>query len=339
MWGDIADTIKDAPGTIQDELQRAWEIIQNVDPTGASEEVWGEAGRLAYVSAAEIMNKRSPTGSALPDPMKTILRPYFGGLVDRVTIHWGTPLLDEWAAARFRISVTDIESAGQTYGYDIFIRAPAGINEGNISVIAHEMVHSEQFERYEASLSNFGYHYFKKYKQAGQDYANNGLEEEARNKESTIPLPVGDFDGENYLDDVYWIEGTQMHVTLSSGRDILVPANMPYNAKNGFWLSGDFNGDGVTDLLHMVTNGVSKPNYCHVHFSNGNGGFRAPTRFVFPCSGKAPCGYNILLGNWIAQDIDGDGTTDLKHNPKLPDNRRHCWFSKGDGSFQLSGCP
>lgn len=307
--------------------------------SGTAEELWGEAGRAAYVSAAEIMNKRSPTGSALPDPMKRILRPHFGGLVDRVTIHWATPLLDEWSAARFGIRVSDTESAGQAYGHEIFIKAPSRINAVNLSVIAHEMVHSEQFERYDSSLSNFGYHYFKKYKQAGQNYANNALEVEARNKADSIPLPLGDFDGDGYRDDVYWIEGRQMHVTLSNDQDFLVPANIPYDANNGYWLPGDFNGDGKMDLLHMVTNGVAKPNYCHVHFSNGTQGFRAPTKFAFPCSGKAPCGYNITFGVWEAMHIDRDGKTDLKHNPKLPDNRRHCWYSKGDGSFELNACP
>ncbi len=138
----------------------------------------------------------------------------------------------------------------------------------------------------------------------------------------------------------YGVRGRQMHVTMSNGGDIVVPANIPdYRADFGFWLSGDFNGDRIMDLLHMVTTGVGDPNYCHVHFSDGNGGFRGPTRFDFPCAANPQCDYNIRLGNWSAEDIDGDGSTDFKHNPQLPDNRRHCWLSLGNGDFQLQACP
>lgn len=151
-----------------------------------------------------------------------------------------------------------------------------------------------------------------------------------------------DFDGDKCAD-TYRIENGKMMVKFSkNGRYAQVPSNIPdYNAELGFWLFGDFNGDGVTDLLHMVTKdaGGGRLDYNHVHFSDGNGGFRAPTKFSFPCAANPQCDYNTSLGNWTARDIDSDGKTDLEHNPHASDNRKHCWFSLGDGGFQLRGCP
>lgn len=152
--------------------------------TGLSEEVWGEAGRVAYQTAAATMAKRSPTGEPLDASLKNALRPHFDGLVDRVTIHWGTPGLDKWSANQIGINLSGTESAGQTYGHDIYLdqQKPNDYSQGLIKLIIHEMVHSEQYERYGSELSNFGYHYFKKYKQAGQNYDNNELERKAAAK-------------------------------------------------------------------------------------------------------------------------------------------------------------
>jgi len=158
----------------------------------------------------------------------------------------------------------------------------------------------------------------------------------------TLRVGEVDFDGDKCADS-FGIEASRMIVKLSkNGRYVQIPSNNPaYNAELGFWLSGDFDGDGVTDLLHMVTkdSGGGRLDYNHVHFSKGNGGFRAPTKFAFPCAANPQCDYNTSLGNWTAREIDSDGKTDLVHNPQLPDNRKHCWFSLGDGRFQLRGCP
>ena len=57
-----------------EEAKRQWDNIRHLDPAGASEELWGEAGRVAYVAAARIMQRRSPTGQPLDDRMKYVLR-------------------------------------------------------------------------------------------------------------------------------------------------------------------------------------------------------------------------------------------------------------------------
>lgn len=54
------------------------------------------------------MSKRSPTGEPLSEEYKAVLRPYFGQTVDKVTIHWTTPPLDEWAADNFKISLEGV---------------------------------------------------------------------------------------------------------------------------------------------------------------------------------------------------------------------------------------
>ncbi|EAZ88805.1 DUF4157 domain-containing protein [Crocosphaera chwakensis] len=156
--------------------------------SGLAEEAWGEAGRIAYQGAASIMSKRSPTGEPLDASLKDALRPHFGGLVDRVTLHWGTPGLDKWSANQIGINLSGTESAAQTYGHDIYIeqQKPSSYSQGLVGLIIHEMTHSQQYENYSSSLSNFGYNYFKKYKQAGQSYENNELEKKAYQQENNL---------------------------------------------------------------------------------------------------------------------------------------------------------
>lgn len=167
-------------------VQKALDKLRDVDPAGASEETWGEAGRVAYLAAAQIMKRRSPRGETLDESTKRRLRREYRELVDRVTIHWGVSTLDEWAAAKFKIRLTDTDSVAQTYGYDVYTRWNRGEQSSTyiLSLLSHELMHSRQYEQYGKSLSNFGYHYFKEYKKANQNYANNRLEREAFEMES-----------------------------------------------------------------------------------------------------------------------------------------------------------
>lgn len=153
---------------------------------------------------------------------------------------------------------------------------------------------------------------------------------------------VIDFDGDR-CPDVYQIEGGQMVAKLSkNGRYVKVPANIPdYNANLGLWTAGDFDASGTSDLAHIVTKDAAGGplDYVHVHFSAGNGLFHPPTKFDFRCAANPRCDYNTSLGNWSALDLNLDGKTDLLHDPNLPDRRKHCWYSMGDGHFQLRACP
>jgi len=153
--------------------------------TGLSEEAWGDAGRVIYPAAAAVMNSRSPSGEPLTERLKYALRPVFGDLVDRVTMHWGITLLDEWSSQNIGINISGTESEGQTYGHDVFMRHNESTynNRGEtremLKTLTHELVHVVQYRKWDSSLSNFGYHYFKKYKQANQSYENNEVEVEA----------------------------------------------------------------------------------------------------------------------------------------------------------------
>jgi len=181
---ELVDFVKDPVEGFEnagEELRRWRDNVRNLSPAGVSEELWGEGGRFAYPAGAAIMSKRSPTGVPLADSYKGALRPYFGDVVDRVTIHWATPPLDEWAADKFSISLEDTDTEAQTFGHDIYVKYGEGekATEDELSLLAHELVHALQYEKYGRSFSNFGYHYFKEYKKAGLDYSGNDMEEEA----------------------------------------------------------------------------------------------------------------------------------------------------------------
>ena len=151
----------------------------HVDPLA---EVAGESGRGIYVEAAAVMAARAQsegvTGQPLDSELKTLLRPHFGNLVDRVRIFWGVMPLDKIGGGNTQISWG---SAGQTFGHNIYIRydEPGTYSEGMLNLVIHEMVHSAQYEKWSSSLSNFGYHYFKAWWRVGRNYANNPHEREA----------------------------------------------------------------------------------------------------------------------------------------------------------------
>jgi hypothetical protein len=175
-----ADDIKREAEKARKKAEKARHDFEKLCPAGVAEEAWGEAGRRLYPEAARVMSKRSPTGEQIDRDMKDQLRPKFGELVNKVTLHWGTPPLDEWADPRFGIRLSSSDTEAQTYGYNIYIRYRKGQKDVDVlRILSHEMMHVKQFERYDKSLSNFGYHYFKEYKKANENYAKNKLEKEA----------------------------------------------------------------------------------------------------------------------------------------------------------------
>ncbi|TRV39395.1 MAG: hypothetical protein EWV71_05525 [Microcystis flos-aquae Mf_QC_C_20070823_S20D] len=83
--------------------------------------------------------------------------------------------------------------------------------------------------------------------------------------------------------------------------------------------TGDFNGDGKTDLIHFDVN-----NYVHLWQSNGDGTFSIKS---FTPGG----GYEVGVNNYRYEtgDFNGDGKTDLIHFDV--NNYVHLWQSNGDG--------
>jgi hypothetical protein len=142
----------------------------------------------------------------------------------------------------------------------------------------------------------------------------------------------GDGCGDNYAN-----AGRVEIVKFGSGGSTVVPQGVPtYDAHIGFWGAGDFNGDGLTDLVHFVF-GIPKVDpYVQVHFSKGGGVFAPPTPgFTFREHANPQHDYDAYAGGWsIGYDPSTKRST-LLHDPKLPDGRIHVWRSNGDGTFAI----
>jgi hypothetical protein len=96
-----------------------------------------------------------------------------------------------------------------------------------------------------------------------------------------------------------------------------------YGMGIGYFLAADINGDGKTDLVHIVAGS----NYANVWISNGNG--------TFSVSSFTPwAGYGMGVGYFLAADINGDGKTDLVHIV-AGTNYANVWISNGDGTFNV----
>jgi hypothetical protein len=88
-------------------------------------------------------------------------------------------MLEEWKVGPWTVRF-GTPSGGQTFGHRIYIKNPwRRRNLSQIRLLAHELVHSVQYERHGSTLSGFGYQYFKEYYLAGRSYRNNKLEREA----------------------------------------------------------------------------------------------------------------------------------------------------------------
>jgi hypothetical protein len=145
----------------------------------------------------------------------------------------------------------------------------------------------------------------------------------------------GDYDGDGRTDLAHFVtnsSGTYVHIWLSKGdgtfirKDRYVPWNGYDVGSNSFnYKSGDFDGDGKTDLIHFYGN-----SYAFVWLSNGDGTFKLPVAFPNTQYAVSANAYNYITG-----DFNGDGKTDLFH---IVDNSYgNTWLSKGDGSFDIRG--
>jgi hypothetical protein len=103
------------------------------------------------------------------------------------------------------------------------------------------------------------------------------------------------------------------------------PAPYPSSAK----LTGDFNGDGKTDV---ALTGPAGWNTLPVAFSNGNGGFTVTNRFVGDFAAWASDRRAVKLTG----DFNGDGKTDVALTGPPGWNTLPIAFSNGDGSFTVT---
>lgn len=160
----------------------------DVDPTRVipgsaevAEQAWGEAGSAAYQAAARIMRERNGSGQKLDETQKRFLRSRFGGLVDQVSVRYGARMMSEWCALGKCVNLGGVDSAAQTYCDRIYVGDSYKPNDADqLVLLAHEMRHSQQC-RERGGEGKFGFHYFREYKKAGQNYASNSMEKDAEN--------------------------------------------------------------------------------------------------------------------------------------------------------------
>ncbi len=145
-----------------------------------SDLAWGETGATVLPLAAQIVAIRNPQGSALTAEQKSLLRPLFGDLVDRVTVVYGAKLLDRWSQGGKETHIGGVDSSAQTYCDRIYVRDRYKPHDSDLLVLlVHELTHSQQCDR-AGGIVKFGERYFLGYYRGGQSYQDNPLEKSAR---------------------------------------------------------------------------------------------------------------------------------------------------------------
>jgi hypothetical protein len=136
-----------------------------------------EACRTAALGASAEVHLANDPGQALTDYQKHRLRPFFGDLVDRVSVHYEALLAGEMYVTGQKLSWGYV---GQTFGHDIFLAAPLDeARDGQLVTLAHELTHSWQYERDEAAGGDFYRGYCRGWVEAGFSYEGNVYEREA----------------------------------------------------------------------------------------------------------------------------------------------------------------
>ena len=138
----------------------AWHEVQCND---FSLQGWKIAGQSLYPSAAATMKLRNGHGEQLSERLKQALRPVFGNIVDRVRVKWNAGMLDSWGGGNYKVNLSSVDTAAQTYGYEIYMTYSKRQLEANPHILAtliHEMAHTKQYVDKGSSLMNFGGDYF-----------------------------------------------------------------------------------------------------------------------------------------------------------------------------------
>ncbi len=158
-------------------IQDLWSANNTADSS------WGKSGAMMMSLAAQVTASRNPAGQDLSDQQKKYLRPQFGDLVDRVKINYNSKLLDRWSNGEKEVHVGAVDSAAQTFGDRLYLRANhLPQDTAQLVLLAHELTHSQQCVQ-QGGLQKFGTQYFAAYQAANQNYAQNQFEQAARAQE------------------------------------------------------------------------------------------------------------------------------------------------------------
>src|SRR5215475_4226755 len=143
------------------------------------------------------------------------------------------------------------------------------------------------------------------------------------NDNVTISLNIGD---PQHTTDVYYSTGETMYCFFQPGYTYVEPpAPYPSAAK----LTGDFNGDGKTDV---ALTGPAGWNTLPVAFSNGNGSFNVTNTFIgdFAAFASDP------MAKKLVGDFNGDGKTDVALTGPTYWASVPVAFSNGNGTFSVT---
>ncbi len=179
-------------------LETIGEILKELDVTDPDSEI-RETGRefdeqrldatdplmgLCMANAKTTKSRNIDYGGGprnLSPTQKYFLRQRFGELIDRVTVIWNAYLNDH---VTYDGRVVYEYSGAQTYGYRIYIEDKQKPNNTDqIMTLAHELVHVQQYERYEKSLNKYCRKYMDRWVDAQFSYFDNELEHEAFSEE------------------------------------------------------------------------------------------------------------------------------------------------------------
>jgi hypothetical protein len=146
---------------------------------------------------------------------------------------------------------------------------------------------------------------------------------------------VGEFNGDGIADLLNLYANNSVRVLLGKGDGTFSEVVTSVSTSLGTYGvsfnryrfdQGDFNGDGLTDLVHFVSNA-----YVRIWLADGNGGFDIRPGFIPGANDNdiASNDYKFVLG-----DFNGDGKTDMVHLASASSMRT--WLSRGDGTFDVT---
>jgi hypothetical protein len=308
--------------------------LKDLDPTPSipgsnevSEQLWGQAGEIAYPAAAKTMTARNGSSQGLDEFQKRNLRPHFGNLVDRVVIIYSARMMDQWSAFGRSINLSGVDTAAQTYCNRIYVRDSYKLNDfQQLVLLSHEMMHSKQCEQV-GGEGKFGFQYFKEYKRAGLNYENNKLEIEASSFENQ-------FARSGLIENTVSLK-LALDANNGSGNLYLYPNLDPIN-NNHLWTitplsDGYFMITSKRNGYALDANGGTKNLYLHPNpdTKNPNHYWRLTQVGAFYMITSRVNGY--------ALDANG-GTRNLYLNPN-PDrgNSNHLWKIVDVGSYKAIG--